>query len=442
MRHPGGLATSLLAGALAGCNAVLGIEESPARALADAALDSDGAGGNPLTCGWGFASHRKIADLSARVGSARLFGQNLLAAPIPGNRFFRVVASHEGAGGPFELYAIDTIAAGNPPMPELVGDVEQPLQMLRLDASSSGVLSLGAGTEAGVASRFVLYRIDDTDRQGSSATAQPLLDTSLLGAATRLSALVSVTPLGQIALVTSFQASSTAFEVTLSGGSAGMTGSPLVLATDAMEANVRERAVVEIGGKTHVFLGLPGAPAGARQFSVAPGAATAPLPRTISNANSFLLNASSFNPASSLDVAFVDISRQVALLAGQIEPSRIETFHADELLLAAQFGGLTDVPFTTVPQWIGDNLVTLGQTGPAATDFTIIWADAGGHLRAKQKLDQAPSGAKIGAAAFAPQAQLGPLGGVLDVVWVVTSTDADSGEPYDVLNYDQIRCLQ
>jgi len=438
MRHAGGLATSLLAGALAGCNAVLGIEESPARAISDAALDANG--GSPLTCSWAFASHRKIADLSTRIGTARLFGQNLLAAPIPGDRSFRVVASHEGAGAPFELYTIDTIAVGNAPVPQLVGEVEQPVQMLRLDGSSSGVLSLAAGAEAGAAPRLVLYRIEDTDRQGSAATPQPLLDTSLLGGATRLNALISVAPSGQIALVTSFQSSPTEFEVTLSMGNASTIGNPLVLATDAVETNVRERAVVEFGGKTHVFIGQPGAPFGSRQFSVASGAATAPSPRTVSNQSSFLLTASV--PSSLFNVAFVDIGMQVALRAGQIDPSHIETFRAEDLPLATQFGGLTEVPFTSTPQWIGDNLITLGQTGAAATDFTIIWGDTSGGLRAKQKLEQAPSGARFGASAFAPQAQLGSLGGVLDVVWVVTSTDADSGEPYDVMYYDEVRCLQ
>src|SRR5262249_47913222 len=119
----------------------------------------------------------------------------------------------------------------------------------------------------------------------------------------------------------------------------------------------------------------------------------------------------------------------------------IESFHSTDLSIVGTFGGLTDVPYTTIPQWVGDNFVALGATGVVGTDLTIIWADPHGHLRAHQKLAQVATGFKVGAAAFAPQSQLGELGGILDVVWVVTSVDPDGGEPYDVMYYDEVRCL-
>jgi hypothetical protein len=156
--------------------------------------------------------------------------------------------------------------------------------------------------------------------------------------------------------------------------------------------------------------------------------------------SSFLL-AASVDRSGLLDVAFVDLSQQVALMAGQVAPSDLESFQSTDLPIATMFGGLTDVPYTTLPQWIGDNLVTFGHTGVSATDLTIIWADPHGHLRAHQKLEQVATGSKLGAAAFAPEAELGDLGGVLDVVWVVTSVDPDGGEPYDVMYYDQVQCL-
>ncbi|HYU77745.1 MAG TPA: hypothetical protein VEK56_02095, partial [Vicinamibacterales bacterium] len=64
-----------------------------------------------------------------------------------------------------------------------------------------------------------------------------------------------------------------------------------------------------------------------------------------------------------------------------------------------------------------------------------------GHMRVQQKIDQAPAGTKIGASVFTAAAQLGILGGILNVVWAVTLIAPDGGEPYDVLYYDQIRCL-
>jgi hypothetical protein len=228
--------------------------------------------------------------------------------------------------------------------------------------------------------------------------------------------------------------------VALSRSNGAPATTAIVLASDSDETNVRQRATVEIGDTTHVFIGMPQAPLGSRKFAVPRDATAAPAPRTISNMSSFLLTAS-LDPAGLLDVAFVDLSMQVALMAGQVAPSDVETFQSADLPIATMFGGLTDVPYTTLPQWIGDNLVTFGSTGVAANDLTIIWADPHGHLRAHQKLEQVAAGSKFGAAAFAPQTQLGDLGGILDVVWVVSSVDPDGGEPYDVLYYDQVRCL-
>jgi hypothetical protein len=438
MDRAASLSTLALCGVIAGCNSILGIEASPARPAADASPNRDGSSPPPLSCGWAFASHRKVADLSSKSGPARLFGQTLFASPVPGHSFFRVVASHDTVTGPLELYAIDGVAVGNMPTPQLIGSREQPHQLSRLDASTTGILSESSGDDAGGA-QLVLYRIADADRQGSAAAVDQLLDTAILGGASALGATVSVTPTGSVSLVTSFHASSGEHRVALSRPNGG-AAAPIVLASDSDEANVRQRGMVEIGDTTHVFIGMPMANLGSRKFAVPRDATVAPAPRTISNMSSFLL-AASLNQLGLLNVAFVDLSLQVGLITGQVAPVNVESFQSMDLPIATMFGGLTDVPYTTMPQWIGDNLVTFGHTGVAATDLTIIWADPHGHLRAHQKLDQVPAGSKLGAAAFAPQTQLGDLGGILDVVWVVTSVDPDGGEPYDAMYYDQVQCL-
>jgi hypothetical protein len=240
--------------------------------------------------------------------------------------------------------------------------------------------------------------------------------------------------------VTSFHVSSGEHRVALSQSSSGMRMPLITLVSDADESNVRQRAMLEVGGTTYVFIGMPQASLGSRMFTVPAGATAAPAPRTLSNSSTFLL-ATSLAGANLLDIAFVDLSRMVALLTGQVALSDLGSFQATDLPEATRFGGLTDVPYTAQPQWIGDNLVTFGHTGVGATDITIIWADPRGHLRAHEKLEQVAAGSKVGAAAFAPEANLGDFGGVLDVVWVVTSVGPDGGEPYDVLYYDQVQCL-
>jgi hypothetical protein len=393
-----------------------------------------------LRCGWVFPTHRKVADLAPKTGAARLFGHTLLASPVQGDHFFRVLATHDGVVGPMELYAVDTAAVGSSPAPELIGTREEPQQLLRLDASTTGILSASTGADAAGTVRLVLYRIADSDKPGAAAVLDPLLDTADLGGASRLSGRVSVTDSGSLSLITSFQAPSNEFRVALSRPHASPRAAPIVLASDADEDNVRERAMLEIGEETHVFIGTPQAPLGSRMFTVPRDAKAAPPARTISPLGSFLLTAS-LDHLGLLDVAFVDITAQVALKTGQVAKGDLASFRSADVPVAGTFGGLTDVPYTTVPQWVGDNFVALGATGIAGSELTIIWADAHGHLRAHQKLEKLAAGLKLGASAIAAQSQLGELGGLLDVVWVVTSVDAHGGEPYDVMYYDELRCL-
>jgi len=84
--------------------------------------------------------------------------------------------------------------------------------------------------------------------------------------------------------------------------------------------------------------------------------------------------------------------------------------------------------------------VTLGHTGPAADELTIVWADPFGHLRATKSWSRCPRREDWlrGVHARRPTR---PARGILNAIWAVTMNDADGGEPYDVLYYDQIRCL-
>jgi hypothetical protein len=244
-----------------------------------------------------------------------------------------------------------------------------------------------------------------------------------------------------LALVTSYRSGPNEFRIALGQSTGGAVSAPIVLASDAVEVNVRERGLMTFAGKSHVFTGQPGAPAGPRQFTVDDGATTSHPARSIGAMSTFFL-AGQASLMGKVNFAFVDLDQNVGLLTGQVEASQIETFQVSDLKLAKMFGGLTSVPYENAPNWIGDDLVTFGRTGAAADGLTILWADAFGHLRAQKNLETAPAGAKMGPSTFTPAAQLGPLGGILNAVWVVTLTDADSGEPYDVLYYDQIKCLK
>jgi len=199
---------------MAGCNTILGIEESPARPESDAASDATTSGGSALNCAWVFNKHRKVADLSANTGSMRLFGPNLVAASVSGDRLVRVAAWHEPISGPFDLYTIDAVPTGALPVPELLGGADVPLQMLRLDGTTVGILALGTPLEGGSSPRIVLYRVDDADRQGSSAAQVPLLDISALGNASEVSALLAVGSSG-LSLLTSYRAGANEFRVAL-----------------------------------------------------------------------------------------------------------------------------------------------------------------------------------------------------------------------------------
>jgi len=418
MRGARGFAIVVLLGLFTGCNTILGLEESPARPESDAGSDGP-PNGSSLMCAWVFNKHRKVADLSANAGATRLFGPNLVAAPVPGDRLLRVAAWHDPTSGPFDLYTIDAVPTGALPVPEPLGAGEMPIQMLRLDTTTVGILVIGAPLEGGASPAISLYRVADADRQGSAAARVPLLDTSVLGNASEVSALANVGPSG-IALVTSYRSGANEFRIALGQSTGGALGAPIVLASDAVDVNVRERGLLTFGGKTHVFTGQPGSPAGPRQFTVEDGATTSHPARSIGGKATFFLAAGA-SPMGKVNFAFV--------------------FLVGDLRLAAMFGGLTSVPYENAPSWIGDDLVSFGRTGAGADELTVLWADAFGHLRVQQKLEQAPAGAKMGPSAFTTAAQLGPLGGVLNAVWAVTLTDADSGEPYDVLYYDQIKCL-
>ncbi|HEX9298003.1 MAG TPA: hypothetical protein VF881_19320 [Polyangiaceae bacterium] len=436
MRHASVVAALLTINLLLGCNAILGIEEGSPRS--DGGTDALPPAGPPLTCAWVFPSHRTVADLSANTGGTRLFGSNLVATHVPGNPIFRVAAFHDPPLGPFELYTIDASPSSMLFPPQSVGSNGVPVQMLRLDNSTIGIVVVGLPM-AGTSPEILLYRVDDADRLGSASQGAPLIDASTLGNLSEVSALMDVGPSGE-SLVLSYRASPNEYRVSLGQRVGGAAGTLFDLTSDFVEPNIRQRAVLTVGGRTHVFVGLPGSPAGGRQFSLDFGSTTAPPPRPISNMTTFLL-ATGISPFGKINVAAVDLGLGVALMTGQLDATQIETFQASDFPVATMFGGLTSVPYASAPGWIGDNLVSLGHTGPAADELTIVWADPFGHMRVQQKIDQAPAGTKIGASVFTAAAQLGILGGILNVVWAVTLIAPDGGEPYDVLYYDQIRCL-
>jgi len=134
--------------ALIGCNSVLGIEEGNLRSEGGAAeggiannADSAAEGGmlRALDCGFVFAAHRTIADLSSETGAGRTYSEQLLAEAVPSAFLVRVVAYHAGANLPFEMYSVD--AKDNGTSTKLATEMSTPLDMRRIDPSSLGLLT-------------------------------------------------------------------------------------------------------------------------------------------------------------------------------------------------------------------------------------------------------------------------------------------------------------
>jgi len=259
-----------------------------------------------------------------------------------------------------------------------------------------------------------------------------------LGMVDQISGVFLPEPPGDIAYAASVRSSPTQFDLVY--GKASIPGKA-VLSSGQAPVVTNPRAIVRVGNAIHVFFGDPGGPAGSSQVTIADGM-TPTATRSLGPPQFFLLSAGT-DALGKLNVAFAEVGVNINLRVGQIEPAQIGTFMAADAPVAYQYGGLADVPYTTRPRWFGDALVAVGPTSATANELSIAWGYASGQVgqvQVQKKLLTAQKNGKVRTAAWAAEQQLGALGGYIDLFWIETYQD-DAGQAYDVLYYDQVRCI-
>jgi len=424
---------ALLSGcALAGCNSVLGIEEGKLRDEGGTsnveASAGDAAPPRALDCAFVFTAHRTIADQSSQTGPERTYSDQLFAEAVPSAGIVRLVAYHAGANLPFDLFSVDAKDNGN--STKVASVSATPLDMQRIDPSSVGLLTVST---TGAMATLTNYAIADADGSTPNLVAGAM---TTLGMVDQVTGLFLPVPPGDIAYTASYRSSPTQFDLVL--GRASVAGQS-VLQSGPAAAATNPRAIVRVGKAIHVFFGDGGNPTGSNQVTLVDGMTPSP-PRSLGPPSFFLISASS-NPAGTLNVAFAELGANINLRIGQIDPAKIGSFTGADVPIARQYPGLADIPYTTRPRWFGDALVAIGPTSAAGNELTIQWGDPRGSVQAEKKLLTAQKNGRVRTSAFAGEQQLGPLGGIIDLFWIETYQPDDAGQAYDVLYYDQVRCL-
>jgi hypothetical protein len=425
----------VMASALAvvcGCNAVLGIERGKPRE------EAGGPAAPVLQCAWMLPSHRKLADLSAKT-SSRTFTDAIFVAPYQGGGALRIFVWYPARDAPLEVYSFN-VTAGGAVAPQTLGSPgEYPLAVQLEDETASGVgvltdvLTL-ARPEGSSEPSVGLYRFRDSD-QVNVAARQVVARPGLLG--NPVFARVLAPTLDQ-AFVAMTLADATTYRLALGHAEGSAVGDPIEIAKSTAAPDMAARALLRVGTKSYLFAGVPGGAAGPSLHAIEDTAGAPLASRSLGPPGTFVLNAA--ESGDKLNVGWVDTRKGVDIYSGQVSVSDLDTFELAQLPLVTTSAGLADVPFTTVPMWFGDELITVGPTGAGSSDLSIAWTDALGRLRARQVLGHAQTDGKIRAAGFSVR-ELFSLGGTFDVAWIESRPDADSGQPYDVILYDQVRCL-
>src|SRR6185369_16945190 len=155
--------------ALIGCNSILGIEEGNLRSEGGVSANANEGGTSAdsapeggmlraLDCGFVFAAHRTIADLSSETGAGRTYSEQLFAEAVPSAFLVRVVAYHSGASLPFEMYSVD--AKDNGTSNKLATEMSTPLDLRRIDPSSLGLLAASTGPGGATLNEYVIADAD------------------------------------------------------------------------------------------------------------------------------------------------------------------------------------------------------------------------------------------------------------------------------------------
>jgi hypothetical protein len=305
-----------------------------------------------------------------------------------------------------------------------------PLDMGRFDNASIGLL---ATTSDATGAKLTGYVIADSDGPMPKLVAGRSVS---LGMVDQVTGLFLPEPPDDIDYAASVRSSPNSFDVVY--GRASIPGRTVLASNPGAPAST-PMAILRVANSIQIFFGQPGAPTGSSIVSIADGMMPS-APRSLGSPAFALLSAGT-NPMGKLNVAFAEIGPTIGLRVGQIDAAQLGSFTAADTVEAKQYGGLAEVPYTTRPRWFGDSLVAVGPTSIKGNELSIAWGEVNAHVVQVQKvLLTAQRGGKVRTAAWAAEQQLGPLGGFIDLFWIETYQD-DAGMAYDVLYYDQVRCI-